>query len=63
MQTSELQAQIYNLKNQNYDYELRFKRMSIAASCRILETRVSFTDGNPIPWKQVAYEEDKASKN
>ena len=33
-----LQAQIYDLQNQNCEYEYRFKRMSLAADLRILET-------------------------
>ena len=44
-----LQAQIYDLQNQNCEYEYRFKRMSLAA--RIPETRSSFYDGEPMPWK------------
>ena len=46
-----LQAQIYDLQNQNCEYEYRFKRMSLAADLRIPETRSSFYDGEPIPWK------------
>ena len=46
-----LQAQIYDLQNQNYEYEYRLKRMSLAADLRILETRSSFYDGEPMPWK------------
>ena len=33
-----LQAQIYDLQNQNHEYEYRFKRMSLAADLRIPET-------------------------
>ena len=40
-----LQAQIYDLQNQNCEYEYRFKRMSLAADLRIQETRSSFYDG------------------
>ena len=47
-----LQAQIYDLQNQNCEYEYRFKRMSLAADLRIPETRSSFYDGDPIPWKK-----------
>ena len=47
-----LQAQIYDLQNQNCEYEYRFKRMSLAADLRIQETRSSFYDGEPIPWKR-----------
>ena len=56
----ELQAQIYDLHNQNCEYELRFKRMSAAASYRIMETEETRVDGRPMPWKLVA-EADKSS--
>ena len=46
-----LQAQIYDLQNQNCEYEYRFKRMSLATDLRIPETRSSFYDGEPMPWK------------
>ena len=46
-----LQAQIYDLQNQNYEYEYRFKRMSLAVDLRIPETRSSFYDDEPMPWK------------
>ena len=46
-----LQAQIYDLQNQNCEYEYRFKRMSLAADLRIPGTRSSFYDGDPMPWK------------
>ena len=47
-----LQAHIYDLQNQNCEYEYRFKRMSLAADLRIQETRSSFYDGEPMPWKK-----------
>ena len=46
-----LQAQIYDLQNQNCEYEYRFKRTSLAADLRIPETRSSIYDGEPMPWK------------
>ena len=46
-----LQAQIYDLQNQNCEYEYRFKNMSLAADLSIPETRSSFYDGEPMPWK------------
>jgi hypothetical protein len=46
-----LQAHIYDLQNQNCEYEYRFKKMSLAADLRIPETRSSFYDGEPMPWK------------
>ena len=49
--TNKLQAQIYNLQNQNCEYETRFKCISSAASFRMVETELSFVDGEPLPWK------------
>lgn len=49
--TNKLQAQLYDVQNQNCEYEARFKRISSAASFRILETKSSFVDGEPLPWK------------
>ena len=46
-----LQAQIYDVQNQNCEYEYRFKRMSLATDLRIPETRSSFYDGEPMPCK------------
>ena len=46
-----LQSQIYDLQNQVFEYEARFKGMSLAASCRTQETRASSYDGEPLPWK------------
>ena len=43
-----LQAQIYDLQNQNCEYEYRIKRMILAADLRIPETRSSFYDGEPM---------------
>ena len=47
-----LQSQIYDLQNQNCEYEYIFKRMSLAADLRIPETRSSFYDGESMPWKR-----------
>src|SRR4051812_16342021 len=58
----ELQGQIYDLHNQNCEYELRFLRMSAAASCRILETEESCMDGGPLSWKLFANEHMKSSR-
>ena len=49
--TNKLQAQFYDVQNQNCEYEARFDRISSAASFRIAETRTSFLDGEPLPWK------------
>ena len=39
-----LQAQLYDMQNQNCEYEARFKRIRSAANFRILETKSSFVD-------------------
>ena len=49
--TNQLQAQLYDIQNQNCEYEARFDRISSAASFRIAETRTSFLYGEPLPWK------------
>jgi hypothetical protein len=56
--TNKLQAQLYDLQNQNCEYEARFKQMSAAASFRILETKTSFLDVEALPWKS---DDDKDS--
>jgi hypothetical protein len=56
--TNKLQAQLYDLQKQNYEYEARFKQMSAAASFRILKTKSSLLDGEPLPWKS---DDDKDS--
>ena len=48
----QLQAQIYDLQNQNCEYEYRFKSIRLAADLRIPETRSSLHDGAPMPWKK-----------
>ena len=52
----EIQAQIYDLQNQNRKYELKFSRMGLATECRIPETKMSFETGKPLPWKRFAKE-------
>ena len=47
----QLQAQIYDMQNQNFEYEYRFKSIWLAADLWIPETRSSFHDGAPMPWK------------
>ncbi|KAK1611956.1 hypothetical protein QYE76_035629 [Lolium multiflorum] len=49
--TNKLQAQLYDVQNQNCEYENRFKHISHAASFRIPKTKMSFVDGEPLPWK------------
>jgi predicted RNase H-like nuclease (RuvC/YqgF family) len=59
--TSQLQAQLYDLQNQNCEYEARCKQMSPAASFRTLETKTSFLDGGPLPWKYDTNEDSPPS--
>src|SRR3954469_14623181 len=49
--TNQLQAQLYDIQNQNCEYEARFDRINSAVSLRIAETRTSFLYGEPLPWK------------
>jgi hypothetical protein len=37
--TNKLQAQLYDVQNQNCEYEARFKQISFVASFRIMETK------------------------
>ena len=50
----ELQKPIYDLQNQNCEYELKFLRMGLGAECRILETETSFKTGEPLRWKRFS---------
>ena len=52
IKVEDLQAQIYDLQNQNCEYETKFKMMGLGANSRILETISSFLDGGPMPWKK-----------
>ena len=52
----EILAQIYDLQNQNCDYELKFSRMGLATECRIPKTKMSFETGEPLPWTRFARE-------
>ena len=49
--SNKLQAQLYDVQNQNCEYENRFKHICYAASFRIPETKMSFVDGEPLSWK------------
>src|SRR3954466_14918034 len=51
-----MQAQIYDLQNQNCEYELKFSGMGLATECRIPETKMSFEIREPLPWKRFAGE-------
>ncbi|KAI5006708.1 hypothetical protein ZWY2020_033951 [Hordeum vulgare] len=47
----QLKGQIYDLQNQNCEYEYRFKSIRLAADLGIPATRSSYHDGAPMPWK------------
>ncbi|KAE8774288.1 hypothetical protein D1007_53310 [Hordeum vulgare] len=49
-----LQGHIYDLQNQNCEYELKFLRMGLSVESRILETEESCVEGGPFPWKLFA---------
>ena len=46
-----LEAQVYDLQNQNCEYEYRFKSRRLSAYLRIPATRSSFHDGGPMTLK------------
>src|SRR3954469_21151114 len=50
----ELQGHIYDLQNQNCEYELKFLCMGLSAKSRILETEESCLDRGPLPWNIFA---------
>ncbi|KAE8780332.1 hypothetical protein D1007_46547 [Hordeum vulgare] len=50
----ELQGHIYDLPNQNCEYELKFLRMGLSTESKILETEESCVEGGPLPWKRFA---------
>ncbi|KAE8784105.1 hypothetical protein D1007_42364 [Hordeum vulgare] len=52
----ELQGHIYDLQNQNSEYELKFLRMGLSAESRILETEESCVEEGPFPCKLFAKE-------
>ncbi|KAE8776745.1 hypothetical protein D1007_50559 [Hordeum vulgare] len=50
----ELQGHIYDLQNQNCEYDLKFLRMGLSVESRILETEESCVEGGALPWKVFA---------
>ncbi|KAE8821099.1 hypothetical protein D1007_00952 [Hordeum vulgare] len=50
----ELHGHIYDLQNQNCEYELKFLRIGLSAESRILETEESCVEGGPLPWKRFS---------
>ena len=59
--TSELdrhQALLWDVENQNCEYEERFKKIAAAATLRYNDPPNSFYNGRPFPWKRVEWEEE-----
>ena len=52
----DLQGQIYDLHNQNCEYELKFMCMGLSAGSRILETEASHGTVEPLPWKRFIHD-------
>src|ERR1041385_7695072 len=52
----DLQGQIYDMHNQNCEYELKFMRMGLGAGSRFLETEASHGTGEPLPWKRFVHD-------
>ena len=59
--TSELdkhQALLWDVENQNCEYEERFKKIAAAATLRYNDPPNSFYNGRPFPWKRAEWEEE-----
>ena len=52
----DLEGKIYDLHNQNCEYELKFMHMGLGAGSRILETEASHGTGEPLPWKRFVHD-------
>ena len=52
VKVEDLQAQIYDPHNQNYEYETKFKIMGLATNFKITDSTSSFIDEESMPWKK-----------
>jgi hypothetical protein len=52
------QALMWDMENQNCEYEERFKKIAEAATLRYNDPPMSFHTGRPFPWKQEEWKED-----
>ena len=52
------QTLMWDVENQNCEYEERFKKIAEAASLRYNDPPTSFHNGRPFPWKIAEWEED-----
>ena len=52
------QCFMWDVENQNCEYEERFKKIAAAATLRYNDPPTSFRDGRPFPWKMAEWEEE-----
>ena len=53
-----IQCFMWDVENQNCEYEERFKKIAAAATLRYNDPPTSFHDGRPFPWKMAEWEEE-----
>jgi len=53
-----IQCFMWDVENQNCEYEERFKKIAEAATLRYNNPPTSFRDGRPFPWKMAEWEEE-----
>ena len=53
---------MWDVENQNCEYEERFKKIAEAATLRYNNPPTSFRDGRPFPWKMAEWEEEYEKK-
>ena len=65
-QLDRFQALMWDVENQNCEYEDRFKKIAEAALTKWNDPPISFHHGRPYPWKlkewEAYYEENDAAK-
>ena len=52
------QCFMWDVENQNCEYEERFKKIAAAATLGYNDPPTSFRDGRPFPWKMAEWEEE-----
>ena len=66
-QLDRFQALMWDVENQNCEYEDRFNKITEAASTKFNDPPTSFYNGRPYPWKlkewDTHYEEESAKKD
>ena len=65
-QLDKFQAHMWDVENQNCEYEERFKKIAEAATIKFNDPLLSFYNGRPYPWKlkewDAYYEENDAKE-